>query len=377
MSKTPVLPLFAESLGAAPQIIGFIAAAATVVGIITSAPAGILSDHFGRRKILLIAGVVFASAPFLYYWVHSPGQLAALRVYHGLATAIFGPVAMALVADLFSSSRAAKMGTYSSATLIGRFLAPLLGGFLIFNFGFRSVYLFCGIFGVIALALLYSIPETAAVNNPQKQKARFSFRKMALEFKHLFKNVSLLVTSLSEAAVYFGFGALETFFPLFALKVGIDVRKIGFLFSLQVLTIAFSKPLMGKVSDQYGRKMPIVVGLAAGALAVALLPTFHHLIPLGILLIVFGLATATVTASTAALAADLSRQASYGSSLGMLSSIMDIGHASGPIIAGFFVTTWGYQTNFLLIGIIMAAPILIFPLLVRVPQRVPLEGIED
>jgi MFS family permease len=86
---------------------------------------------------------------------------------------------------------------------------------------------------------------------------------------------------------------------------------------------------------------------------------------------------ATVTASTAALAADLSRQASYGSSLGMLSSIMDIGHASGPIVAGFFVNTWGYQINFPLIGIIMAAPILIFPLLVRVPQRVSPEGIKE
>jgi MFS family permease len=367
MSKTPVLPLFAESLGATPKIVGFIAAAATVVGIVISAPAGIFSDHVGRRRVLLIAGIVFASAPFLYYWVHTPWQLAILRVYHGFATAIFGPVAMALVADLFSSGRAEKMGTYSSATLVGRFLAPLLGGVLIYRFGFRSVYLFCGVFGVIALVLLFRIPagQTPA---PQKKKVKFSLSKMANEFSHLVRNVPLMVTSMSEAAVYFAFGAVETFFPLYAVKMGIDTRQVGLLFSLQILTIAFTKPLMGKVSDQYGRKSQIIVGLVAGAIAVGSLSFSHHTVSFGLILIFFGLSMATVTASTAALAADLSRQSAFGSSMGMLSSIMDIGHAAGPIVAGFFVTAWGYQTNFLLVSLIMAAPILIVPIFVRMPS---------
>jgi DHA1 family multidrug resistance protein-like MFS transporter len=368
MSKTPVLPLFAESLGASPEIIGFIAAAATVVGILTSAPAGILSDHFGRRKILLFAGIVFASAPFLYYWIHSPAQLAALRLYHGLATAVFGPVALALVADLFPSGRAQKMGTFSSVTLGGRFLAPLLGGFLIYRFGYRSVYLFCAVFGVIALVLLFRIPDHQA-DNRQVRKMDVSFREMTTQIRSLFGNVPLLGTSISEAAVYFAFGAIETFFPLYAVKVGIDARGIGLLFSMQILTIAFTKPFMGKMSDRYGRKAPIVIGLAAGAFVVALVPVFHHILLLGAILIVFGLAMATVTASTAALAADLSTRSAHGSSMGMLSSIMDIGHASGPVVTGFLVLAWGYNSAFLFASLIMLLPIVLFPLLVRIPEH--------
>lgn len=367
MSKTPVLPLFAQSLGATPEVVGLIAAAATVVGIVTSAPAGILSDHYGRRKILLAAGFVFASAPFLYYWIHSPAQLAALRVYHGFATAIFGPVAMAVVADLFSSSRAEKMGTFSSATLVGRFLAPLAGGFLIFRFGYRSVYLVCGVFGVIALVLLLRIPGKRTTPEHER-KLEFSPGKMAGELRGLLSNVPLLVTSLSEAAVYFAFGAVETFFPLYAIKLGIDARKVGILFSLQILTIAFTKPVMGRVSDNLGRKAPIIIGLAAGALAVGGLSVFQRLIPFGLILVFFGLSMATVTASTAALAADLSRQSAYGSSMGMLSSIMDVGHASGPVVAGLFVAAWGYQMNFFLVSLIMAAPILILPFFIRMPR---------
>jgi len=368
MSKTPVLPLFAESLGASPEIIGFIAAAATVVGILTSAPAGIVSDHLGRRKTLHFAGIVFASAPFLYYWIHSPAQLAALRLYHGLATAVFGPVALALVADLFASGRAQKMGTFSSITLVGRFLAPLLGGFLIYRFGYRSVYLFCAVFGIIAFALLFRIPENKA-DNRRVRGMNFSLRELTVRIKSLFSNIPLLGTSISEAAVYFAFGAIETFFPLYAVKVGIDARGIGLLFSMQILTIAFTKPFMGKISDRYGRKAPVVIGLAAGAFVVALVPVFHHILMLGAILVIFGLAMATVTASTAALAADLSTRSTHGSSMGMLSSIMDIGHASGPIVTGFFVLVLGYNSAFLFAALIMALPILLFPLLVRFPER--------
>ena len=66
MSKSPVLPLFADRLGASAADIGLIAAASTVVGIVVSLPAGALSDLWGRRRVILLAMVVFASAPFSY-----------------------------------------------------------------------------------------------------------------------------------------------------------------------------------------------------------------------------------------------------------------------------------------------------------------------
>lgn len=128
MSKSPVLPLFIRALDVPLGTVGFIAAASTVVGIVVSLPAGILSDIIGRRRVILIAAIVFASAPFLYLLVTEPWHLVLVRIYHGFATAILGPVAMAAVADTFDSGRGEKMGWYSSATMVGRFLAPFVGG---------------------------------------------------------------------------------------------------------------------------------------------------------------------------------------------------------------------------------------------------------
>ncbi len=154
MAKTPILPLFIRALDVPVSTVGFIAAASTVVGIIVSLPAGILSDIEGRRRVILLAAVVFASAPFLYLLVSLPWHLVLVRVYHGLATAILGPVAMAAVADTFDERRGERMGWYSSATMVGRSLAPFVGGALIFGealVDFHRVYLVTGIIGTLAL----------------------------------------------------------------------------------------------------------------------------------------------------------------------------------------------------------------------------------
>src|SRR5271157_5609429 len=65
ISKSPVLPLFSAYLGADPSGVGMVAAVSALTGIIASIPAGILSDRWGRKRMLIISGVVFSTAPFL------------------------------------------------------------------------------------------------------------------------------------------------------------------------------------------------------------------------------------------------------------------------------------------------------------------------
>jgi len=73
-----------------------------------------------------------------------------------------------------------------------------------------------------------------------------------------------------------------------------------------------------------------------------------------VLIGLFGLGLATVTASTSALVADLSRRSSYGSSLGILASIMDVGHSAGPMAAGVLIGAIAYLWTFGIIGAAMA-----------------------
>jgi DHA1 family multidrug resistance protein-like MFS transporter len=363
MSKSPVLPLFARFLGAGPRELGFVAAASTYTGIVLSIPAGVLSDAWGRKRVLLLAGFVFASAPFLYLLVHTPAQLAAVRVYHGAATAIFGPVALAYVADLAPVRRGERMGWYSSATLIGRSIAPLVGGLILARpDAYGTVYLACGTSGVIALLLGLALParsegkgvrsesdgESTALEQQPARKSPWEVAREGLGFA--LRNRTVLTTSAVEAMQYLAFGAVETFLPLYATEHGISTSQIGIILGAQVATIALTKPIMGRVSDAQGRVPVIVGGLVLGAGATAAFAISPSLFTLAIAATVFGLSMSIVTASTSALVADASHAAHFGSSLGVLSTIMDVGHSSGPVVAGFLVAGLGYGWMWGIVG---------------------------
>ena len=169
MSKTPVLPLFAADIGATPYEIGWIVIASTVPGILISFPAGAIADAFGKRRVIVASLVVFATAPFLYLFVSVAWQLMAARFYHGFATAIFGTVAAAAIAERFPQRRAGMLSTFSSVTIVGRSAAPFLGGFLMSVAGFHSVFAACAISGVLAFAVCRassSTPETNRTSHP-------------------------------------------------------------------------------------------------------------------------------------------------------------------------------------------------------------------
>jgi DHA1 family multidrug resistance protein-like MFS transporter len=366
MAKNPALPLFIRSLGVSESTLGFIAAASTVVGILVSIPAGILSDIIGRKRVILMAAIVFATAPFLYLLIQSPWQLVLVRVYHGLATAILGPVAMAAVADTFQKGRGERMAWYSSATMIGRFVAPFVGGLLIFGNDFKWVYLADGFAGVLALAAAIRLPLSSNVSTSIREALRHQRGKYGKDIAFVFKHPGIIATSGIEAAQYFAFGCVETFLPVYLKeKMGYSTWEIGMLFTAQILAATLTKPIMGRLSDRFGRIPMITTGLALGGITTGLILFSTNYVELVVVIALFGLGLATVTASTSALVADLSRQYSRGASMGILSSIMDIGQSAGPMVTGVLITAFSYRTAFGAVGIGLMGVTIIYALAMR------------
>jgi len=84
---------------------------------------GLLSDIYGRKKLPKISGFVFLSASLLYFLAKDALTLALVRAYYGIATAIFVPISLALISDLFPERKGTFMGLLSTSTLVGRALA--------------------------------------------------------------------------------------------------------------------------------------------------------------------------------------------------------------------------------------------------------------
>jgi MFS family permease len=360
-AKSPVLPLFATHLGADAAGVGVVAAASTLAGVLFSIPAGLLSDRFGRRTMLVAAGAVFASAPLLYLVTTAVWQLVAVRFYHGLATAIFMPVAMAYVSDMNENAKGETLGWFSTATLLGRFLAPLAGGALLGLAGtgsdqaFVPIYTVCLIGG--ALALFVSSRVRSADPGP---RTRLTWRGSAAGIRELVTSGPLLALGVAEAAVLFVYGTIEVFLPLHALSGGIGTFEIGICLAAQVVTLAATKPLMGRLSDRRGRSGQILWGAALGVVAAAGLAFCTGFLPILALSVVVGLSLSVVTSATSAAVADISRCEMRGSAMGIFGTIMDLGHSAGPLVSGVVAYYLGFRAAFMGAALVLAAAAAVF-----------------
>ncbi|HYQ47829.1 MAG TPA: MFS transporter, partial [Thermodesulfovibrionales bacterium] len=133
-------------------------------------------------------------------------------------------------------------------------------------------------------------------------------------------------------------------------------------------TTILTKPIMGKTSDKYGRKALITFGLVVCAVSFGLIPLFRNFSLLLAAASFFGLGEALVQSSGAAFVADLCKEKHFGTAMGTFGTIFDIGHASGPILAGVLLSGHSYIFSFWVMAsiLLLAAPV--FAVTVRVKE---------
>ncbi len=348
ISKNPVLPYFVKSLGAGDQVLGLISAVSPFAGIIFSFPVGVLSDKIGKRLMLIIAALIFLSAPLMYLFITNAWWLIPVRFFHGMATAILGPIASTIIAEAYDNNKGEKLGIYSSATLIGRTLAPLAGGAIIAFcaaqgelFSYRAVYFTAFLISipVVLCAFLVKTGDTAV-------KKSIALNEFFISFKYIIGNKMILATALVDLSTYFSFGIFETFAPGYLKTAGYRPEIVGLIFSLQILSIALTKPLFGKLADKIDKRIQIALGLCILGFSVAALPFVTSFASVLTVSMLFGLAMSFSTVATSAYVADVAKKEQLGASMGALSSIMDVGHSTGPLIAGTVITFLSLKAGF-------------------------------
>ncbi len=365
MVRMPVLALFAESLGAGPERIGLIVSVSTLTGVFLKLPSGALSDIYGRRMLLHVGVIAFGLPPFLYPLISDLNLLTTLRMFHGLATAIFAPSALATVAELYRERRGAALGTYTACTQSGALLGPLIGGYLAYTAGFSTAFVTAGVFGCIAVVIFYSLHLAPPPPRMQEKGLAPVLAEMWKGFSAVARNRKVLITSSTDAAKMIANGALMAFLPLYGVSVGLNPGEVGLLFTIQALTSFFSKPIMGRVSDQVGRQPLIMLGLLICAGTFVCIP---HISAFAVLLLLsagFGFGEAVVSSSSSALVADSSEFKTLGAGMGMQGTIGDIGHASGPLLAGVLIAHMSYTGAFAIIAGIQLVAALVFWLTMR------------
>jgi EmrB/QacA subfamily drug resistance transporter len=163
------LPTLARDLHASTSDLQWFASAYSLVLAAALLPAGLLGDRFGRKKVLMIALAVFGASSAACAYSSSSGVLIAARAFLGLGAAAVLPLSLSVLPVFFTDSERPKaIAVVMGATFLGYPVGPLLGGWLLDNFWWGSVFLInvpVVVLAVIAVGVL--LPESRSARRPR------------------------------------------------------------------------------------------------------------------------------------------------------------------------------------------------------------------
>ncbi len=228
---------------------------------------GTLSDSFGRRRVMLASLGLFAIASLACALAPSAQALIGLRLLQGLAAAAGMVIARAMVQDRFKGAEAQR--TMSLMTMVfglAPAIAPLIGGWLQSTLGWRSVFVFLGLFGGGLLAAGWKgLPETLPVN----LRTPFHLGVIVSNYARVVRHSRFMLKALAIALVFCGL-------PLYVGSASAFVMDIlhqpetafGWLFFPIVGGLMTGSALASKLARRVSTHRMIRDGFALMALAV-------------------------------------------------------------------------------------------------------------
>ena len=351
MGKSPLLPLFAVALGAAEILTGLIVAISTFTGVLLKPLFGMLSDRSGRRTWLLISLVIFFVTPLLYQFISTPEALLALRLFHGFATAIFGPVSLAYVAEIANETRATRLAIFGMARALASFGAPLCAGLALTYFKPEKVFVLISLMSLAAAVPLIMLHEREDLATKQKQN--FMSHAMAA-IKLSLQTTGIWLAGFLEFLVFLVTYAVRAFLPLFIMSQdGGTVLQAGIFFSIQEGVHIIFRPIGGQLADKSDYRIALFLGLVMLACGLVILPLVPGLMIL-VAAIFLGLAQAMVLPGSLALLAAETQAGHQGAGMGFYGALRNTGKVGGPIITGALLTVFTFSSVFYCYAVLLA-----------------------
>jgi len=355
----PVIPLYATELGASVSQVGVIVATISYVTAFFLIPFGMLSDRFGRQKLLIGGLVVFTLAPLLYPLANNPEQLILVRAIHGLGAAAFLPTAIALVVDLTpETKRGEAIGWYTASLQLGLMAGPITGGFLTSQFGFDAAFYGCSAISFIGLALAFSrlraiAHQPAVIPVERKSSWRWLAQPLA---------IAVLLAPLLVAV---GSGTIGSYIPLYGMRFGMTGADAGAIITAVYASSAALRAPAGRLADRVDRKLLLIAGVGLSAIAVSLFAFFHSLAQFIIIGVVFGIGMGIAMPASLVMAADFSSAGGRAVAMAIPTCFFQVGLALGPTIMGPVAQMSGFKTMFLACAASLAFGLLIMLGLMR------------
>lgn len=361
----PLLPFWAQRLGASPVGIGLIFTMYALAQFLFTPVLGSLSDRYGRRPVILVSLLVEALSLALSALAGALPLLLVARFIGGAGASNIGS-AQAVVADVTPpQGRARGMGLIGAAIGLGFVVGPALGGILAALGPAVPFWVAMLVALVNALLVLCFLPETrwtGAFSPPGA--ARPPARGMALAGWRQVRRHPLVARLVVVNLLFtMAFIAMETVFVLLTQQnFGWTARQNGYLFTyIGLLIVLMQGAAVGQLARHWGERRLLLAGLVLLAAGLALLPWSTNVASLVAVLGIVSLADGAVTPMLSTLLSFASAPEARGETLGLTQGVVGLARVIGPLAAGTAFAIKGPGAPFLAgSALVMLAALIVF-----------------
>ncbi|MEO6939864.1 MAG: MFS transporter [Candidatus Kapaibacterium sp.] len=359
----PLLPFYAATFQAGPELIGYLVASYSVCQFIAAPILGGLSDRFGRRPLLIYSQIGSMLGFIMLGLANSLPMLFISRIIDGLSGGNI-TIAAAYIADVTEpKDRAGAMAIIGIGFGLGFMVGPLIGGTLATHFGYAvPAFVAAGFAASSTLLTTFYLKEYTHKPDPNAKKGLAQYTRVFDYFK--IPNLRTLLTIFLFFAL--PFSLYVSMFSLYAkIELNFTPEQVGeFLAFIGVVGVIWQGGVVRPLVKRFGEVNAMRAGMIAlmlGLLGIVIATNWWQL---GLVAIVFSFGTGITRPTISSLISQASPPGRRGGAMGVSSSIESFSRSVAPILGGWIIG--GLYPNYIgYVGAFLAAIGLVLAFLVK------------
>jgi MFS family permease len=330
----PTLPIYLSGSGSNKIEIGILIGIFTLSSIVLRPFIGRALLRTSEKRFMIIGTFLFVLTSLAYLIAPPFWPLLVVRFFQGIGFAFYHTASFTLIANISpETQKGQSLSYFVLASTVSGAIAPPIGIIVINHFSFSFLFLICSGLSLCSFfisTLLRTKPVTLSKNFPNDSGSLISREA--------------LPPSIINFLSFFVWGALNAFFPLYAINHG--MANPGLFFTILAMILILGRSIGGKIFDLYSKEKIILPCLAMGIMAMIIL-AFSKTVSMFILVaVVWGIGFAFLTPSLLAYALDQSGSSS-GPAMGTFTAFSDVGLTFGPVMMGIILHSTNYSIMFL------------------------------
>jgi len=329
-----------------------------VVKAISNLVSGHFADIYGRKHVLIAGWLIGIPVPFMIGWGPSWGWIIAANALLGINQGLAWSMTVIMKVDLAGpKSRGLAVGLNEFAGYLAVGITAFLTGYIAEHYGLRPEPFYLGI-GYVVFGFVLSLAAVRDTRHHVRlESAQHAMPAASVGFWDIFRRASfgdrnLFAASQAGLVNNLNDGMSWGIFPLYFAAFGLGVERIGVLKAVYPAAWGILQTITGPLSDRWGRKGLIVIGMWVQASALFLTAATHEFGWWLVASLFLGVGTAMVYPTLIAAVSDASHPSWRARSLSVYRFWRDMGYAIGALAAGILADLFGIAWAIAAIGLL-------------------------